>query len=82
MRGHGVTVVGASLELAVFRAIYAEVNARVQTTAYSLGPITCLNEDESDAAETANRGQIGRAWWFWALRAQRNVASLLAGDQQ
>lgn len=82
MRGHEATVVGASLEVAVFRAIYAEFNARVQTTAHSLDPITCLNEDVSDAAETANSGQIGRAWSFWALRAQRNVASLLAEDQQ
>jgi HCOMODA/2-hydroxy-3-carboxy-muconic semialdehyde decarboxylase len=30
MRGHGSTVVGNSIEQAVYRAIYAEVNARLQ----------------------------------------------------
>ena len=33
MRGHGFTCVGASIEDAVYRAIYTCTNARVQTTA-------------------------------------------------
>ena len=37
MRGHGSTVVGASLEQAVYRAIYAETNARLQSQAIALG---------------------------------------------
>ncbi|KUJ17434.1 uncharacterized protein LY89DRAFT_684484 [Mollisia scopiformis] len=33
MRGHGMTVIGASLEEAVFKAIYAQDSAKAQTTA-------------------------------------------------
>src|SRR5436853_2614178 len=33
MRGHGNVVVGPTLQHAIFRAIYAEVNARLQTVA-------------------------------------------------
>jgi len=33
MRGHGMTVVGSSIEEAVYRSIYTCTNARVQTTA-------------------------------------------------
>ena len=36
MRGHGMTVVGSSIEHAVFRAVYAQNNAVVQTTALLL----------------------------------------------
>jgi Tripartite tricarboxylate transporter family receptor len=41
MRGHGDAVVGPSLQVAVFRAIYTEVNANLQIQATMLGgPIT------------------------------------------
>jgi ribulose-5-phosphate 4-epimerase/fuculose-1-phosphate aldolase len=33
MRGHGMTVIGASIEEAVYRSIYTCANARIQTTA-------------------------------------------------
>src|SRR5690242_15544432 len=50
MRGHGSTVVGASLEQAVYRAIYAEANARLQSQALALGDVTFLNEREAALA--------------------------------
>ena len=37
MRGHGSTVVGTSIEQAVYRAIYAEVNAKLQLQAVTAG---------------------------------------------
>src|ERR1044072_2889800 len=37
MRGHGNVVVGPSLQHAVFRAVYTEVNARLQSVAIGLG---------------------------------------------
>ncbi len=41
IRGHGDAVVGPSLQIAVFRAIYTEVNANLQLQATALGgPIT------------------------------------------
>ena len=65
MRGHGSTVVGTSLEQAVFRAIYTEMNARLQAQAHSLGEPVFLNEEEAEAAARTNDGQIRRAWDLW-----------------
>ena len=65
MRGHGSTVVGASLEQAVYRAIYAEVNARLQIQATVLGEVTFLNAREAAKAATVNDTQLPRAWEYW-----------------
>src|SRR5918992_4357743 len=47
MRGHGMSVVGDSVQEAVFRAIYTEMNARMQLQAENLeGPIQFLSETE------------------------------------
>jgi ribulose-5-phosphate 4-epimerase/fuculose-1-phosphate aldolase len=68
MRGHGSTVVGAWLEQAVYRAIYAEVNARLQLAAQALGEITFLNEEEARLSAEMNDGQIPRSWDLWVSR--------------
>ena len=68
MRGHGSTVVGSSLEQAVYRAIYAEVNARLQLAAHGLGEITFLNREEAQLASDMNDGQIPRSWNLWISR--------------
>jgi len=48
MRGHGDVTVGPSVKLAVFRAYYTEVNARLQAQAIGLGgPVTYLTPEES-----------------------------------
>jgi len=65
MRGHGSTVVGASLEQAVYRAIYAEVNARLQTQAKQLGDVTYLNANEAAKAAATNDTQLPRVWDLW-----------------
>jgi len=72
MRGHGSTVVGSSLEQAVYRAIYAEVNARLQIQAMALGQVTYLNAKEAANAATTNDTQLARAWELWA----RSVAPI------
>jgi ribulose-5-phosphate 4-epimerase/fuculose-1-phosphate aldolase len=69
MRGHGSTTVGASIEQAVYRAIYAEVNARLQLAALPLGPITYLNPEEAAKAAAANDTQLGRVWELWTREA-------------
>ena len=66
MRGHGSTVVGASLEQAVYRAVYAEVNARLQTQARQLGEVTYLNASEAAKAAATNDTQLPRVWELWA----------------
>lgn len=68
MRGHGSTVVGTSLEQVVYRAIYAEVNAKLQLAANGLGEISFLNEEEAKLASDMNDGQIPRSWNLWVTR--------------
>ena len=47
IRGHGNAVVGASLPWAVLRAVYTQLNARIQMEAAMLGQnVIYLNEDE------------------------------------
>jgi len=65
MRGHGSTTVGASLEQAVYRALYAEVNARLQIQAKSLGEVTYLNAQEAAKAAAINDTQLPRVWELW-----------------
>jgi ribulose-5-phosphate 4-epimerase/fuculose-1-phosphate aldolase len=68
MRGHGSTVVGGSIEQAVYRAIYAEVNAKLQAQSLGMGDINYLTPEEADLAAAANDGQIGRSWDLWKRR--------------
>jgi ribulose-5-phosphate 4-epimerase/fuculose-1-phosphate aldolase len=68
MRGHGSTVVGTSLQHAVYRAIYAEVNAKLQMAAMGIGPVTYLNDEEARLSSEMNDGQIVRSWNLWVNR--------------
>ena len=70
MRGHGSVAVGASIKQVVYRAIYAEVNARLQSEALRLGEITFLNEREAANAMATNDGVIDRPWDLWKSRAR------------
>jgi HCOMODA/2-hydroxy-3-carboxy-muconic semialdehyde decarboxylase len=69
MRGHGATVVGATLRQAVFRAVYAEINAKLQLQALGLGPVTYLTPAEAQASAQSVGGQIDRAWDLWRGKA-------------
>jgi ribulose-5-phosphate 4-epimerase/fuculose-1-phosphate aldolase len=70
MRGHGMTVVGDSVQEAVFRAIYTEMNARMQLQAGTLeGPIQFLSETEGRRATVSNRGTLERPWELWKRQA-------------
>ena len=66
MRGHGMTVVGDGVHEAVYRAIYTEMNARLQLQATLLeGPIEFLSDEEGRRATAANRGTLERPWELW-----------------
>jgi ribulose-5-phosphate 4-epimerase/fuculose-1-phosphate aldolase len=65
MRGHGSTTVGPSIEVAVYRAIYAEINAKLQLQAQALGPVNFLTEEEARMASATTEGQVVRAWDVW-----------------
>lgn len=69
MRGHGATVVGATLPEAVYRGVYLDINARLQLQAMGLGPVNYLTEAEGEAAAATTAGQIGRAWEMWKAQA-------------
>jgi ribulose-5-phosphate 4-epimerase/fuculose-1-phosphate aldolase len=68
MRGHGSTTVGTTLRQAVFRAIYAEINARLQTLATSLGEVKYLSLAEAENAARVNDANIDRAWDLWVAQ--------------
>jgi HCOMODA/2-hydroxy-3-carboxy-muconic semialdehyde decarboxylase len=70
MRGHGSTVVGVSVRQAVYRAIYAESNARLQAEALRLGQPVYLTLEEAAGAARANDQNMDRAWNLW-VRAVR-----------
>lgn len=74
MRGHGMVVAAPTLPLAVYRAVYTSINAKLESDAISLGgPVTFLEPEE---AETANKtlDQIHlRAWELWKRQAQANI---------
>ena len=66
MRGHGMTVVGDSIAEAVFRAIYTEMNARLQLQALQLeGPVEFLSDEEGRRSTASNRGTLERPWELW-----------------
>ena len=69
MRGHGSTVVAKSIPLAVYRAVYAELNARYQLQASSLGEITFLTAAEGRACVDGVEGQVQRPWDLWRSQA-------------
>jgi HCOMODA/2-hydroxy-3-carboxy-muconic semialdehyde decarboxylase len=69
MRGHGAVVVGDSLPQVVFRAVYAEMNARLQAQAMALGGrVTYLDPEEARKAEASVGGTIARPWELWKRR--------------
>jgi HCOMODA/2-hydroxy-3-carboxy-muconic semialdehyde decarboxylase len=70
MRGHGSVAVGATLKQVVYRAIYAEVNARLQSEALRLGTITFLNDAEAANAARTNDSVIERPWGLWKARVK------------
>ena len=75
LRGHGNVVVAPNLRRAVARAIYTEVNARMQLQAVTLGgPITFIDPEEAKLSEdnrgTQSAGQgIDRTWQMWVEEA-------------
>jgi len=69
MRGHGNVATGPSLQIAVFRAVYTEVNARLELQAIGIGgPITALTPEEGIKADMVNEQIVGRAWDLWKQR--------------
>ncbi len=77
MRAHGSVACGPTLQTAVFRAVYTEVNARVQHWTQALAggaPMAALDAEEGKLADGPNQTAGMRAWDLWRsqVRAQVN----------
>jgi len=71
MRGHGVVVTGPSIQHAVGRSVYLDMNAKVQAQAMALGgTVTYLDPQEAQKMMEAgeNRG-YERPWELWKAKA-------------
>jgi len=56
--------------VAVCRAIYTELNARLQAEAIGLGgEITYLDGEESELADAVIRSVVAKPWDLWKKRA-------------
>jgi ribulose-5-phosphate 4-epimerase/fuculose-1-phosphate aldolase len=69
MRGHGDATVGPSVKVAVFRAYYTDVNARLQSQALALGgEVNYLTAAEGTKADAINLQVLDRVWNLWKMR--------------
>jgi HCOMODA/2-hydroxy-3-carboxy-muconic semialdehyde decarboxylase len=69
MRGHGNVCVGPNVMTAVYRAIYTEVNARLQAQAIALGgPIKFLEPEECALITGRKDTNFQRPWAMWKSR--------------
>ena len=76
MRAHGSVACGPTLQMAVFRAVYTEVNSRVQHWTVALsngGRIKSLDEEEGRLADGPNQGACMRAWQLWRGQVRDDV---------
>ncbi len=71
MRGHGNVVVAQDVKVATYRAIYTEMNARLQLQAMMAGgPIEFLSKEEAFLTEATIEGQIHRPWDLWKAKVK------------
>jgi hypothetical protein len=73
MRGHGSVAAAQSILHVVFRAVYTEVNARMQAEAMKLGTSKFLNAQEAAAAGKTNDALVDRPWALWKQRAMGKI---------
>ena len=80
MRGHGSTVVAENLPRAVGRAVYLDVNARMQTEAIALAgeewPVVYM--DDAEVQANVSWQNYERSWSLWKAR----VLARLAQEQE
>jgi len=75
MRGHGDATVGPSVKMAVFRAYYTDVNAKLQSQAIALGgDINYLTPGEGAKADAINFAVLDRIWNLWKMRIAPSLA--------
>jgi HCOMODA/2-hydroxy-3-carboxy-muconic semialdehyde decarboxylase len=73
MRAHGSVACGPTLQTAVFRAVYTEVNARIQHWTLALAggkPMAVLDREEGRLADVINQTAGMRAWDLWRTQTR------------
>ena len=76
MRAHGSVACGPTLQTAVFRAVYTEVNARIQHWTLALAggkPMAVLDSQEGRLADVINQTAGLRAWDLWRAQVRAQV---------
>jgi HCOMODA/2-hydroxy-3-carboxy-muconic semialdehyde decarboxylase len=55
----------------VFRAVYTELNAKLQAQAMTLGgKVIYLDADEAKKSEETNGALVGRSWELWVRKVR------------
>ncbi|KAK3323884.1 class II aldolase and Adducin N-terminal domain-containing protein [Cercophora scortea] len=96
MRGHGFTAVAESIESAVFRAIYTQKNAAIQSAtmgmlaaATSIGDLTqeeedigvwYLSEEEARATTALTEWSVQRPWMLWVKEVEASELYVNSAD--
>jgi HCOMODA/2-hydroxy-3-carboxy-muconic semialdehyde decarboxylase len=71
MRGHGNVCVGPNIMTAVYRAVYTEVNARLQAQAMALGGDIVFMDPQECALITGRKDlNFDRPWRMWKERIE------------
>lgn len=76
MRAHGSVNCGPTLQTAVFRAVYTEVNARIAHWTIALGnggPIAAVTPEEGLLADVVNQTAGMRAWNLWRTQVRTQL---------
>jgi HCOMODA/2-hydroxy-3-carboxy-muconic semialdehyde decarboxylase len=75
MRGHGDVAVGPSVKMAVFRAYYTDVDAKLQAQALALGgEPNYLTPGEGVKADQTNFAVMDRIWNLWRMKVLPTLA--------
>jgi ribulose-5-phosphate 4-epimerase/fuculose-1-phosphate aldolase len=71
LRGHGNVVVGPTIQIAVFRAYYTEINARQQLQAITLDRdnVVYMDQGECETTDKVMQASASRPWDLWKSRA-------------
>jgi len=73
MNRHGVTAVGTSVKMCVFRSVFSTRNAEYQARAMALGAVSSLSRGEAELCAGISTGTTGlaRSWEYWSVRLAR-----------
>ena len=69
MRGHGFSAVGPSIQVAVFRSVYTDLNARIESEALRLGTPQFLTPQEAEKTRQTMEKLSVRSWEMWKKQA-------------